>query len=174
MGTLTVLNCLGYTGAFSLYSRARRLFQHELLAEIGRVLRCFSNVGRTGGAQELGLTSYCINRYGSIIHEFLHALGFHHQHSTHDRDNWVEIIWDNIEPGFEHNFKKYDVATVTQFSEMYDYYSIMHYSAYAFTSNGKPTIKPLQEIGYEIGQRDGFSYTDIAKLNAMYGCRIPA
>jgi len=45
--------------------------------------------------------------------------------------------------GREHNFRKYSEATVTNFGVQYDYGSIMHYSAHAFSKNGKPTITPL-------------------------------
>lgn len=45
--------------------------------------------------------------------------------------------------GKEHNFRKYNEATVTNFGVQYDYGSIMHYSAHAFSKNGKPTITPL-------------------------------
>jgi hypothetical protein len=45
--------------------------------------------------------------------------------------------------GKEYNFKKYSEATVTNFEVPYDYGSIMHYSAHAFSRNGKATITPL-------------------------------
>lgn len=45
--------------------------------------------------------------------------------------------------GREHNFKKYESETVTNFNVTYDYHSIMHYSAYAFSHNEKKTIVPL-------------------------------
>jgi len=45
--------------------------------------------------------------------------------------------------GKEYNFRKYSEATVTNFGVQYDYGSIMHYSAHAFSKNGKPTITPL-------------------------------
>jgi hypothetical protein len=48
--------------------------------------------------------------------------------------------------GKEHNFRKYNEATVTNFGVPYDYGSIMHYSAHAFSRNGKPTITPLVGI----------------------------
>ena len=52
-----------------------------------------------GGSQRLSLTDSCIERHGTIMHEFLHALGFHHEHKRADRDDYVTIHWDNIEPG---------------------------------------------------------------------------
>lgn len=44
--------------------------------------------------------------------------------------------------GREHNFNKYDNRTVTDYGIGYDYDSIMHYSSYAFSKNGEPTITP--------------------------------
>ena len=51
----------------------------------------------------------------------------------------------------------------------------MHYSPYAFTKNGWQTIIPLRNVAYAnrvMGQRDGFSDTDIVKLNQMYDCPV--
>lgn len=51
----------------------------------------------------------------------------------------------------------------------YDYGSVMHYASTAFSKNGKPTIEPKKK-GVEIGQRTGFSETDIYKINKLYKC----
>lgn len=51
----------------------------------------------------------------------------------------------------------------------YDYGSVMHYASTAFSKNGKPTIEPKKR-GVEIGQRAGFSETDIYKINKLYKC----
>lgn len=51
----------------------------------------------------------------------------------------------------------------------YDYGSIMHYSAMAFSKNGKPTIEPIQK-DVKIGQREKFSDIDLFKINKLYNC----
>ena len=60
---------------------------------------CWSLVGRHSQGQVLNLqTPNCV-RHGVVVHEFLHAIGFYHQHSAADRDNYVIINWENIEAG---------------------------------------------------------------------------
>ncbi|XP_050094471.1 zinc metalloproteinase nas-13-like [Anopheles aquasalis] len=140
---------------------------------IGTDSGCYSYVGQVGGEQLLNLQPYDVDtgcfRLATIQHEFLHALGFYHQQSASDRDDFVDIVWDNIEEGKEHNFNIYPSTTVTDFNVRYDYGSVMHYGATAFSKNGKDTIVP-KDPNAVIGQRVGLSERDISKLNHMYGC----
>lgn len=131
---------------------------------------CFAYVGylRTPG-QQLNLGNYCMYK-GIIIHEFLHAIGFFHQQSSADRDTYVNIHLGNVESGQEHNFDKYSSSQVTNFGYRYDYGSIMHYAAYDFSKNGRPTITAKFSGGENMGQRNGLSATDIGKINRMYNC----
>ena len=47
----------------------------------------------------------------------------------------------------------------------------MHYGPKAFAiDRRKPTIVKLRNTGGPIGQRKGFSHTDLAQLNALYNC----
>ncbi|KAH8412782.1 hypothetical protein KR009_005708 [Drosophila setifemur] len=136
---------------------------------------CFSYIGYQNRVQQLNLQNNeievgCFRLY-TIVHEFLHALGFFHQQSAADRDDYVQIVEENITEGMEFNFDKYSEETVNDFGEKYDYGSVMHYGPLAFSKNGERTIVTLEE-GMEdvIGQRLQLSETDIRKLNAMYKC----
>ncbi|PSN30375.1 hypothetical protein C0J52_25315 [Blattella germanica] len=129
---------------------------------------CWSYVGRIGGRQELNLGTGCFS-LGTVEHELLHAWGFYHQQSATERDDYVTIHWENIQSGTENNFEKYSASQITSFGVPYDYTSVMHYSAYAFSKNGEMTIEP-KDPNATIGQRNGFSAADIQKLGAMYGC----
>ena len=124
---------------------------------------CRSSVGRVGGEQWIELSDGCDR--GSTIHEIFHAVGAWHEQSREDRDSFVRIQWENIEPGKEHNFSQHiddsdDVGP-------YDYSSIMHYSRGAFSRNDRDTIVPLQD-GAQIGLRERLSDGDVEAVKAMY------
>jgi len=77
--------------------------------------------------QELSLGSLPCRKLGVALHEFGHALGLWHEQSRVDRDDFIEIIWDNVKPRGRGSFSTY---LQQSFSVPYDYGSIMHYSAY--------------------------------------------
>jgi len=134
---------------------------------------CYSMVGRTRqGQQVLSIGRGCQYK-GIVMHELMHAMGFLHEQSRSDRDQHVQINWWNIPKGRENNnFQSYNQRVITHLGEGYDTCSIMHYGAYAFANNRNyPTILVVKnDNGCEIGQREGFSNTDIRKLNKLYGC----
>lgn len=63
----------------------------------------------------------------AVIHEMMHAAGFYHEHTRPDRDEYVEIIWDNIQDGMESQFEKGDERSQDTKDIPYDYGSVMHY-----------------------------------------------
>ena len=42
------------------------------------------------------------------MHEMMHAAGFWHEQSRYDRDQYVEVMWENIQPGNEKTLDKID------------------------------------------------------------------
>ena len=120
------------------------------------------------GSQKISLGPGCWSK-GVAIHEMMHALGFYHEHSRIDRDAYVQILWHNIEPGRQRQFKKYYLGAAETLGEPYDVGSIMHYPSKAFSRNGEPTIL-TREGGFIRGQRYGLSDIDIRQLNKYYKC----
>lgn len=126
---------------------------------------CYSSLGKKGGGQDLSLKRQgCMHR-GIIQHEFIHALGFRHEHTRSDRDEHVKINWGNIKRGMQFNFKK---GRTNNLNTPYDYASIMHYGRTAFSINGRDTITPNSNA--RIGQRQRMSKWDIKRINRLYGC----
>ena len=60
--------------------------------------RCFSYIGRVGGRQQISIGRGC-ESVGTVIHEIFHALGRWHEQSRPDRDQFVQILLNNIQPG---------------------------------------------------------------------------
>lgn len=126
---------------------------------------CASSIGKVGGRQIIMASQYC--GFGSYVHEILHAAGVYHEQSRHDRDDHIHIHWDEINDNYEHNFRKYHSG---QDVGNYDYESIMHYHAYAFSSTGNKTITVVDSApeGTRIGQRNALSDGDIVGINNLY------
>ncbi|RGB23654.1 peptidase family M12A-domain-containing protein [Rhizophagus diaphanus] len=117
-----------------------------------------SYVGKKGDEQELHITKcekIWPNTIGSIMHELMHALRFHHEHSRPDRDEHVDV-GGNTGP----NYDKHDESDVLCYGS-FDIESIMNYS-----EEQGVTLK--SGINARIGQRDRLSEGDIRALNNLY------
>ncbi|MEM9577353.1 MAG: Dot/Icm T4SS effector Zinc-dependent metalloprotease LegP [Pseudomonadota bacterium] len=124
---------------------------------------CWSYVGMQGNRQDIGLATGC--GFGATVHEIGHAFGLWHEQSREDRDSKVQINWQNIQAGKEHNFNQH-IADGDDVGP-YDYGSIMHYGRYAFSKNGLPTIESIPP-GQTLGQRNGLSPGDVAAIQSIY------
>ena len=65
---------------------------------------CGTGLGRVrprgfqGDVHTLKLGKGCVDK-GTVIHELMHAIGFEHEHQRPDRDQYVTIHTDNVQPG---------------------------------------------------------------------------
>lgn len=126
-----------------------------------------SPVGRKGGEQIIYITRE--SEVKTIIHELLHSLGFWHEQSRHDRDNYIVIDTSNIEARWHYAFQIEPGSASTP----YDYNSIMHYGEFAFAKDKKkPTIRCKQSHlpSGAVCSVGGYGLTeqDIAGINASY------
>ncbi|KOB67471.1 Metalloendopeptidase, partial [Operophtera brumata] len=101
--------------------------QQDYVAIQGKNTGCWSSVGR--GRQEVNLQiPGCISKKGTVLHELLHAIGFMHEQSRPERDDFVYVRYQNIKSGAENNFRKADSKSADGYGVPYDYNSVMHYS----------------------------------------------
>ncbi|XP_043484069.1 tolloid-like protein 2 isoform X1 [Leptopilina heterotoma] len=135
---------------------------------------CCSFVGKRGnGPQAISIGKNC-DKFGIVVHELGHVVGFWHEHTRPDRDRHVQIIRDNIMSGQDYNFNKLTEEEVNSLGLPYDYDSIMHYAKNTFSKGTYlDTILPMEMYGKkrpEIGQRIRLSEGDIAQTNLLYKC----
>ena len=118
---------------------------------------CCTYVGRLYGyIQSVSVASYC--SFATVVHEIGHVIGFWHEQSRPDRDQYVSIHEQNIHPGYKSNFDI--IHSVDSLGVTYDFNSIMHYSKYAFAKPGTITIS-TKENDIPIGGAPGLSHLDI-------------
>ena len=134
--------------------------------------------------QEVSIAGGC-SRKGHAMHEIGHALGLWHEHSRPDRNNYVEINYENIQEtdsNLDRNFQRLCERVyepIGKYKVKYDFESIMHYGVYAFSR--EPDVLPTLEVREEvklpecfdnslIGQRKALSWRDKLRMNKLYQC----
>lgn len=125
---------------------------------------CFSNLGRVGGEQHVGGSADCA--VGTLLHEIGHTLGLYHEHSRPDRNSFVTVSFANMIKGSKSNFDQ----LIDNYESLgpYDFASLMHYPAAAFTRNGKPVIESIPS-GIPLSNTDGYTASDIDSVRRLYG-----
>ncbi|XP_075911356.1 uncharacterized protein LOC142906764 [Petromyzon marinus] len=135
----------------------------------GSLSKSWSYVGRQGGAQDLSLEPGKVTK-GTVLHELMHALGFHHEHCRSDRDDHVWVVPENIKKEWHSQIftKKSHAHDV---SAPYDCSSIMHYSMTAGSVDERnPTIIPKNPVlMLHMGHGNSLSPCDIVKVQKLYG-----
>lgn len=131
---------------------------------------CWSFLGRRGGRQELSMRDTCFGR-GIAEHEYMHALGFDHQHNHINRNNHVQVNMQNVRAGAENNFRIVNSANFGNFNTPYDLLSVVHYRRSAFSHTpGLDTIVPNDRAFIDVIGMGRLSSGDTLRLNRMYQC----
>lgn len=127
---------------------------------------CKSYLGYIGGKQPIFLSEACSAH--EIAHEIMHALGFIHEQNRNDRDNYIDIIWTNIDSRYNINFEKFSnsLMRVSGFAK-FDFESIMIYPQKMFSANGQITMKSKVD-GEAVNPGQGLSAKDIERINKIY------
>ncbi|XP_026802500.1 high choriolytic enzyme 1-like isoform X1 [Pangasianodon hypophthalmus] len=128
---------------------------------------CYSPVGRQGYSQTVSLARFGCIYLSTIQHELLHSLGFNHEQTRSDRDNYIRIVWENIIDDMKYNFNKINTLNL---GTPYDYNSVMQYEKTAFSKNGLPTMVPIPNSNVPFGTATQMSQNDIIRLNKLYKC----
>lgn len=133
----------------------------------------WSEVGIQIFGQEMSIVSW--DSLYRIAHEICHALGFVHEQSRPDRDQYVQINWDNIDEDKWHDFEIRDADMLTGY---YDFDSVMHYGPCDFVwdyltcpPDYSITVLPPNDVYWQtqIGQREHLSAGDIIGMGIVYG-----
>jgi hypothetical protein len=127
-----------------------------------------AQLGRVGGMQTLELLK--IPTQHTTHHELMHSLGFVHEQSRSDRDEFIEVNWSNIQVDEHPTYEKYPDRTV-ELHTVYDYGSILHYRG------GENAVSPgLRTLRAKNGQAlggDSMSPLDVEGVNLRYATPKP-
>lgn len=139
---------------------------HALVFEAGEKL-CLSYVGKVVSKQQIWISPRCAP--DDIAHEIMHALGFVHEQNRTDRDNHIDVHFDNIEEEYALNFEKLppEFTKLSQLGE-FDYSSLMMYPPTMFAKGGRITMEPKQRDRM-ISPGNQLSAGDLARINRAYG-----
>ncbi len=131
-----------------------------------------SPVGYRGGRNTITMFNW--NFPMIVAHEIFHSIGFWHEQQRPDRDTYVRIEVQNLQPNTGVNF---NIPSGAAAIGPYDFNSIMHYGQFAFSANGQRTITvlpPNQAQQGQLGNRQNFSVGDRMGVVARYGNGLPA
>uniref|UniRef100_A0A0K0D206 Metalloendopeptidase n=1 Tax=Angiostrongylus cantonensis TaxID=6313 RepID=A0A0K0D206_ANGCA len=107
---------------------------------------------------------------GSAVHEIGHVLGLFHTMQRHDRDDFIKVVMENVDPLCIKEFEKVMVSYIDVYGLTYDYGSVMHYSDLRYSRNNRPTMITIDPNHQRTMGSELISFSDIFMVNEHYGC----
>lgn len=142
-------------------------------------------LGQVGGQQRVFILNWTV--HGTLVHELGHVLGFWHEQSRADRNNFIQVNFQNVCQNCCTDANGNPVSCNSQFAIRtsgdeegpYDFGSVMHYPACAFSVCSPCTatnpscatitvLPPNTALQTQIGQRVGASYWDGRVMHFLY------
>lgn len=131
---------------------------------------CYANIGFRLGETRVSLSPGCGVK--EIFHEFFHVLGFFHEQNREDRDNFIEVLWENIDEENWPQFEKFSTKSSPQaFQDLdaiaFEFNSIMLYDSHAFSNNSDYSMVRTDGTPFNIPFQHP-TQTDLDRLHKLY------
>ncbi len=165
-----------FPGTMTISFRARSGeagYVHFIVSDPGFVGGSTSYVGYSGGQVSITIHPSAVATF-LIAHEIGHALGLWHEQSRPDRNSFITVNYGNIQSGYSSQF---DIKSPQATFGTYDYDSIMHYFACAFSacsscscsdSSCRTMTATYSAQQCNIGQQNHLSVMDRRAMAFMY------
>lgn len=130
---------------------------------------CYAQVGYTGSINTVSLSEGC--GWKEVFHEVMHVLGFFHEQNRFDRDDFLQVIWENID---EKNWPQFEKFHESSFPDSFkngtspfSYNTIMLYSPNAFSNSTDYSMVTIDGAPYMTP--DGVTDEDFERIQQLYG-----
>ena len=120
--------------------------------------------------------SYRLDIFPLISKYLIVNIGWWHEQSRADRDQYIKVHWDNIEKKMHSQFKKCEGCSDQ--GSPYDTTSVMQYATWAFQkTRGKPSMTKIgcpddevnpKDPSCKLGQYKGMNESDLFEINKLY------
>ncbi len=131
---------------------------------------CYSQVGFREGESIISLNPRC--GYKEIYHEIFHILGFFHEQNRFDRDEHVQIIWENINEEHWTQFERFAKESFPKALQRtpFTFDTFMLYPSTTFSNSSDYSIVTIDGAPYP--SHEVPSFVDYSRLKSLYRLEI--